>query len=92
MGTVALPATKRDLTAWTHSGLLLMLLTGSLMFFADTARYIRNPAFLTKIVLIVLALAWHFTLRNRGRAGRTIAVLLWTLVALAGRGIADFDL
>jgi hypothetical protein len=92
VGTMALPKTKRDLTLWTHSGLGMMLVTGSVMFLADTARYVRNPAFLAKMILLVPTLAWQFSLRNRGPGGRMIAVLLWTLVALTGRGIADFDL
>jgi hypothetical protein len=92
VGTLALPKTKRNLTVRAHFGLLLLLLTGGLMFFADAGRYLKNQAFLVKMILVALALAWHFTMRHRVWAGRIIALALWSLVALAGRAIADFDL
>jgi hypothetical protein len=92
VGTVALPKNGRNLRRWTHSGLLLVLVTGPVMFFADESRYLANPAFRVKIVLFVVALGWQFS-RWRGlRGGKAVSVLLWTLVALAGRAIADFDI
>ena len=72
--------------------MLLLLLTGLAMFFADASRYLHNPAFRIKMALVAAALAWHFTLRRRGRFGAIMGVLLWTAVALAGRAIADFDI
>jgi hypothetical protein len=92
VGTAVLPKTRRDFTRWSHAGLLLLLLTGLAMFFADTARYLHNPAFRIKMALVVAALAWHFTLRRRGRFGAIMGVLLWTAVVIAGRAIADFDI
>jgi hypothetical protein len=101
MGTVVLadlrtlgfgfPDTRR-LTPWTHSGLAAMLLTGVAMFFADTTRYLHNPAFQVKAVLLVVALAAHFTLRRSGtRFAAVLSLVLWTGVVLAARAIADFD-
>jgi hypothetical protein len=92
VGTAALPKTGRDLTRWGHAGMLLLLLTGLAMFFADASRYLHNPAFRIKMALVLTALAWHFTLRRRGRFGAITGVLLWTAVAIAGRAIADFDI
>jgi hypothetical protein len=86
-----LPDTRR-LKPWTHSGLAAMLLTGAVMFFADTPRYLHNPAFQVKAVLLVLALAAHFTLRRSGtRFAAILTLVLWTGVVLAARAIADFD-
>lgn len=82
-----------NLTKWTHGGLAVMLLTGAAMFFADTARYLRNPAFEVKITLLALALATHFTLHRRGtRFAAVLSLALWTGVVLAARAIIDFDI
>ena len=82
----------QQLKAWTHSGLALMLLTGAVMFFSDTARYLHNPAFRVKVALLVLALAAHFVLHRRGtRFAAALSLTLWTGVVLAARAIIDFD-
>ena len=85
------PDTRR-LKAWTHSGLAAMLLTGAAMFLSDTSRYLKNPAFQVKAVILVVALAVHFTLRRRGtHFAAVLSLTLWTCVVLAARAIADFD-
>jgi hypothetical protein len=78
---------------WTHTGLAVMLLTGAVMFLADTTRYLHNPAFQVKVGLLVLALAVHFTLHRRSgtRFAAVVSLALWTSVVLAARAIADFD-
>lgn len=82
----------RNLTRWSHAGLAVMILTGAVMFFADTARYLRNPAFEGKAGLLVVALAVHFTLRRTGtRFAAGLSLALWTAVVLAARAIIDFD-
>ncbi len=87
----AIPDT-RSLKPWTHAGLAAMLLTGAMMFFSDTARYLHNPAFQVKAALLILALAAHFTLRRSGtRFTAILSLTLWTCVVLAARAIADFD-
>jgi hypothetical protein len=81
---------------WTRAGLAIMLTTGPVLFFSDIARYTSNPAFLFKMMVLALALIFHFTLQNRGeRQGKLVAVvsiILWTCVVLGGRAIADFDI
>lgn len=82
----------RHLKLWTNAGLAVMLLTGAAMFFADEARYLRNPAFQVKVALLVVALVAHFTLHRRGtRFAAVLSLALWTSVVLAARAIADFD-
>ena len=82
----------RHLKSWTHAGLAVMLLTGGVMFFSDTTRYLHNPAFQVKIALLVAALATHFTLRRTGtRLAAALSLSLWTAVVLAARAIIDFD-
>jgi hypothetical protein len=76
---------------WIHRGLATMLITGPILFSADIARYLHNPAFLIKMVLLLLALVCQFALR-RGRLTAVLSLVLWSCVALAGRAIADFDI
>jgi uncharacterized membrane protein len=87
---------RRRFAPWTRAGLAIMLTTGPVLFFSDVARYTSNPAFLFKMMVLGLALIFHFTLQNRGeRQGKLVAVvsiILWTCVVLGGRAIADFDI
>lgn len=88
-----------NLAPWTRAGLLVMLITGPIMFFSDTARYLANSAFRFKMACLLLALLSHFVVRRRAlRASATAArlaallsLILWTGVVLGGRFIADFD-
>lgn len=78
---------------WTAAGLATVLITGPMLFFADTARYLKNPAFGWKIGLLIAALLTHFTIHRRpGRSSAVLSLLLWSAVVLAARAIADFDL
>jgi len=91
------------LASWTSAGLLTVLVTGPLLFGADIARYLNNPAFLLKMALLALALAGHFTLHRsavrkdatpvpaRQKAIAVLSLILWSAIVLAGRAIADFD-
>jgi hypothetical protein len=93
-----------SLAPWTSAGLLTMLMTGPLLLWSDYTRYLNNPAFHSKMGLLAVALAGHFTVHRRvvrpgaplGPAARKLAamfsLLLWSGVVVAGRAIADFDL
>ena len=90
--TLGLVPDAGPLTRWTHAGLAVMLVTGAAMFFSDTSRYLHNPAFHAKLVILVIALATHFSLRRRGsRFTAILSLILWSSVVLAARAIADFD-
>ena len=78
--------------AWTLVGLAMIAVTGPLLFVSDVPRYTSNPAFLIKMMILVLAVAFHFTLhRRQSRWSAALSVILWTCVVLGGRAIADFD-
>ena len=85
-----------DLKAWTSAGLITVAVTGPLLFWADWQRYIHNPAFLTKMLLLAIAVLTHFTIRRsahrHARLAAVLSLLLWIGVVLAGRAIADFDI
>jgi hypothetical protein len=84
------------------TGVLLAMLTGSLLFSAKPVEYMNNPAFLTKLGLLAVGLAnalllhahpaWRESMRlkkatTRVRVGAGISMLAWLSVLLAGRWI-----
>lgn len=87
-----------DLAPWTRAGLVLMLITGPLMFSADAVNYHGNPSFQFKMVCLVLALLFHFTVHRRvtrseaaplaAKFAGGLSLLLWTAVIAGGRMIA----
>jgi len=92
------------LAPWTTRALLTVLITGPLLFSSDLSRYLKNPAFVLKMVLLAVALASHFTIHRKMVLGDSrmkpstrkwaavLSLILWSSVVLAGRAIADFDI
>jgi hypothetical protein len=77
---------------WQWAGLAIMSITGPVLFLADPRRYLNNPAFLLKMVFLLAALVLHSTIhRRRTKAAAVLSIVLWTLVVIGGRAIADFD-
>ena len=76
---------------WTQIGFTIILTTGPILFISDVDRYVHNPAFLFKMVILVLALMHHWIAR-RSKLAAVISIVLWTCVVLGGRAIADFDI
>jgi len=92
-----------SLAPWTSGGLLTVLVTGPLLFGSDLPRYLNNPAFVLKMLLLATALAGHFTFHRialcgtkvtpaRQKVAAVFSLILWSSVVLAGRAIADFDI
>jgi hypothetical protein len=86
-------------------GFLLAISMGFLLFSADAAHVVRNPAFQTKLLLIAAALLniaiahagpWRRVARWGGEApagakvSALVSLLLWLSVVCAGRLIAYF--
>lgn len=96
-------ATSRVLTAWSVTGLLVMVASGIALFSADAAALLGNPVMRTKLVLIALAIAnalafrwaWSRCIADWDRApplwGRVqsgLSIALWLAIPVAGRMIA----
>jgi len=87
-----------DLDPWTLVGFALMLTTGPLMFSADAVNYHNNPSFQFKMVVLMVALLFHFTIHRKvARSGVSplaakfaggLSLVLWTAVIAGGRMIA----
>ncbi len=86
------------LAPWTLFGLVTVLLSGPMLFSSDPDMYYLNLSFQIKMVLLLLALAFHYTIRRkllRGDLSRglnkpvaCISLLLWTSIIFAGIFIA----
>jgi hypothetical protein len=87
-----------DLNPWTYAGIALMLTTGPMMFSTDAVAYHVNPSFQFKMVCLMLALLFHFTLHRRAvrpdvppiaaKLAGAMSLVLWTAVVAGGRFIA----
>src|SRR6516165_10533939 len=61
----------RDLAPWTLTGLVLVLLSGPLLFSADPDMYYLNRSFQFKMVCLLLAIVFNYTIHKRVvRAGK----------------------
>ena len=74
---------------WAWLGFALALVSGTGMFISRPSHYAANPAFLAKLVLLVLAgvnLALFKKLgRMPGKLAAGVSLLLWAGVVVAGR-------
>ncbi|HTK36471.1 MAG TPA: DUF6644 family protein [Caulobacteraceae bacterium] len=98
---IPLPTLSRMLTPLAMAGLALLAASGFVLFAADASPLLRSPVFLTKLVLIGLALVNALAFRRwfgdgdygsePPAAARCMAVgslVLWTTAAVLGRLIA----
>ena len=81
-----------EVRQFSRTAIALALVTGVLLFSANTGRYVRNPAFLVKMSLLAAAIAAHAVLHAREtRTTAALSLALWSVVILAGRAVIDFD-
>src|SRR5579863_3979719 len=62
MRKITMPVLDKQLWRVAIGGLFLSIATGLLVFIPDPARYAANTAFKTKLVLLSLAILFHFTI------------------------------
>lgn len=92
-----------ELSPYQTTGLILMSITGPLMFVATAIRCYGNTSFWVKMILFVLAVAYHFGYFRKlvrkddasispgvGKRAAAIALILWFGVGMAGRSIGFF--
>lgn len=89
------PDLNRKLFLWTLAGLTVVLVAGMMLFTTDPYRYFYNPAFRFKMIALLVAIFYHYTVHamviNRGGEGSAIARLsaivstaLWVSVTFGG--------
>jgi Family of unknown function (DUF6644) len=88
-----------DLMRWAWPGFGVQLLTGPLLFIANSRKFYDSPFFRWKLVLLVLAVAYHFTVVRRvstsidegiARWAGGVSLALWAAVILSGVSIELF--
>jgi len=92
----------KNLSPWINMGILIQLITGAYLFSGDPRQYVQIAAFRTKMLLLLLALIFHFTVIRKATAAaqdsaslawrRPAAVVslgLWVSVLLAGLWIGN---
>ena len=92
------PELARDLSLWTAVGIATMILSGMLLFSSDPDRYYLNGAFQLKMVCLVLAIVFNYTIHSKalknggtGTGAKAIAgisLALWTSIVFLGIFIA----
>jgi hypothetical protein len=93
----------RDAYPWLVGSLMVMLISGFLLFTSEAVKCYYNGAFWLKMISLFLAIVFTFTVRRKvsfaaeGAVGSGwnklvafISVLLWSGVGIAGRGIGFY--
>ena len=88
----------KDVRPWTIGSLCVMLVSGFFLFSSEAVKMYGNPAFRSKMVFLVLAVAFTFTIHRKvamseetevsplgRRAAALVSLLLWAGVGLSGR-------
>ena len=88
----------KDTAPWTLLGLVLVLISGPLIFSSDPNLYIHNQSFRFKITMLLVAIFFNWTLHrkvatspNPGSMGALVggvSILMWTSIIFAGIFIA----
>lgn len=72
----------KNLSPWINTGILIQLITGAYLFSGDPGEYVQVAAFRTKMLMLLLALMFHFTvIRMATAAARDSAPLGWRRLA-----------
>jgi hypothetical protein len=84
----------QDLAPWTLVGLAIMLLSGPAMFSSDPDMYYLNGAFQIKMVALLIAIVFNYTIHRRVAAQGAfsggaklvacISLTLWMSIILCG--------
>src|SRR5665213_2184914 len=84
----------RETALWTLSGVILMIVTGLLLFSSDPDMYLLNFSFDLKMILLALAIAFNYTIHRRavqsspspvtGKFVACASLALWISVLFGG--------
>ena len=83
----------RETFFWTLGGLVVMILSGLMLFSSDPDMYYLNYAFDLKMFFLVLAIVFHYTIHRKtamteqpagGKLVACVSIGLWALVIFGG--------
>jgi hypothetical protein len=88
----------RDTGIWTFAGLVVVILSGLLIFSSDPIHYLHNVSFQIKVTLLTLAIIYNYTIHRKvamsnSSGGAAVAVgglsvLMWVGIVFSGLWIA----
>ena len=92
----------QNLAPWINTGILIQLITGAYLFSGDPGEYMQVAAFRSKMLLLLIALIFHFTVIRKAtasaqdsaplgwrRPAALVSLGLWVSVLLAGLWIGN---
>ena len=78
----------REVDRFVAPSLAVILITGFLLFLSEAKKTYDNEAFFVKMVFLVLAIAYHYTVHTRVERLETFPVPLWAkLLAVVSIGL-----
>ena len=88
----------RETRPWTLVGLVIMLISGPLIFSSDPNMYLANSSFLFKMVALLVAIIYNYTIHRKVALSDTspgiskligaVSLALWVSVVAGGLFIA----
>lgn len=91
-----------ELRPWTWAGLILLLITGPLLFVSDAEKISMNSVFPIKMAILVVATVFHFTIYRKAAMGAYgahpvmaklaggVSLLLWVGTGFAAKAMDFF--
>ncbi len=78
------PKLAKGLAPWIWAGIIIQLTTGPYLFSSDPGEYLQVPAFRNKMIFLLVALVFHFTVIRKATAATEESVALgWRKPAAA---------
>jgi hypothetical protein len=71
-----------DTEPWTLAGLVIVLLSGSILFLSQTGIYLANESFYFKMACLLIAIIFNFTIHRKVAASPTVSPGVAKLVAI----------
>lgn len=84
------PEMAKQLEPWIVVSIAVLICTGIPMAMSEPMKCYESYSFPIKMILLVVAIAWHFTLQrrwSRSKAAAGLSILLWLSIGIAGKGI-----
>jgi hypothetical protein len=88
----------RETDLWTLLGLAVVLFSGPILFLSDTSMYLHNGSFRFKMICLLLAIVFNYTIHRKVSLGEfpplvcgvtgAISLVLWLSVVAGGLFIA----
>jgi uncharacterized membrane protein len=97
IGGISAAAMNRQMNSYINWGIVVILVSGFLLFASEGGKLYDNDAFTPKMILLALALIFHYTGHriavsteqppSWGWAAGALSLCLWFLTGAAGRAI-----